>query len=578
VVHRIALALALLGGVAWAGEPVTLSGRAIDHKTQEPLAGVTVVASDVDGEQVAITDENGRFDLVVPHGTVRLTYYYMESSIEQVHVVAPTASVLDVGAVLMPEPKSGGGCVFPGLEWFGIYGQSPFGQQFERRTWPVVRQRDTDALRDLVAASAPGTVRIGGATRLFGGPALALGLLEEVTVTTMRGDAPLPAGGGVDLEVRTGSNENHGTARIALADDAAALEASVGGPIVEDNLWWSAAAVLGDGIAPTRQALAAVNYALGFDQQGETVALHADAPAAVPGARIVTATRNDWADTSWRSRFDDNRLQLVEGVTGERLERGDVVTTRLAGRAMLDRYQKLLGRHSIKIGGELGGGDAGEIRHRDATVYARDHYDPTPSFSIDTGVRYDWRAFGDARAHVWQPHATVAWDWTGEGRSELFVTGVRRATFDDRALGAWVGTPLARNDVAAGVRYEIADNWLGALAGRATDAVGPRHAGVDASLDHRSRRLELHVTAATIERVVAGFAELTAVRGPSDALLVGAAGRAAIHADPSVPPSGIGASARWQHRSQHLATTALGVEVFRDMLGSSARGVVGVDF
>ena len=201
MVRRIALALAVLGGIAWAGEPVTLSGRADNRKTQEPLAGVTVVASDSDGEQVAITDETGRFDLVVPHGTVRLTYYYAEASMEQIHVVAPTATRIDVGGVAMPEAKSSGGCEFPGLEWFGIYGQSTFGQVFERRHWLVLRQRDTDALRGLVAASAPGSVRIGGATRLFGAPALALGLLDGVTVQTMRGDAPLPAGGGINLDM-----------------------------------------------------------------------------------------------------------------------------------------------------------------------------------------------------------------------------------------------------------------------------------------------------------------------------------------------------------------------------------------
>jgi len=135
-----------------------------------------------------------------------------------------------------------------------------------------------------------------------------------------------------------------------------------------------------------------------------------------------------------------------------------------------------------------------------------------------------------------------------------------------------------RDDVAAGVRYELVDTWLGALAARATDAAGPRHAGIDASLDHRRRRLTVHVTATTIERVVAGFAEVTAVSGHDDALFVGAAGRVAIHADPSVAPSGAGASARWQHTSEHLATTSLGVEVLRDSLGSSARGVLGIDF
>jgi hypothetical protein len=160
------------------------------------------------------------------------------------------------------------------------------------------------------------------------------------------------------------------------------------------------------------------------------------------------------------------------------------------------------------------------------------------ALSFDAGVRYDRRAFADARAHVWQPHASIAWDWTKEGRSEVFVTGARRATFDDRELGAWIGTPLARDDVAAGVRYEVFDGWVGALAGRATDAAGPRHAGIDASIDHKARGLELHVAASSLERVVAGYGVLTIHQEGDDSMIVGAAGRLAIAADPSVPGSG----------------------------------------
>jgi len=103
-------------------------------------------------------------------------------------------------------------------------------------------------------------------------------------------------------------------------------------------------------------------------------------------------------------------------------------------------------------------------------------------------------------------------------------------------------------------------------------------AGLASCYTEDAQMLVANMDVITGRSAIASVFKFTAVSGHDDALFVGVAGRVAIHADPSVAPSGAGASARWQHTSEHLATTSLGVEVLRDSLGSSARGVLGIDF
>jgi hypothetical protein len=405
-----------------------------------------------------------------------------------------------------------------------------------------------------------------GGRRLAGAPAVALGLLSEAAVYTMRGgDALDGRADGVALASRAGSNENHGDARLAFGNDGLALEAGVGGPIVHDTAWWWAGTALGDGL---EQALAKLNYAHSPEQQGQIVALHQlDPPSlALRGAAIATPTTDDWANASWVSKWNDNKVQLTTGATGERVDDGVIDTTRAAARAELIDRVKVLGYQEVKAFGEVGQGALGDIRHRDASASARDRWMLTPNVTVEGGVRWDERWFGASHARVWQPQGLIGWDWTNEGRSEVFVSGGRASLVDDYALGGWIDNPRWRDDLATGVRYELADTWIGGIAVRDSDTSGTRRAGIDATLDHRAQWFELHVTATSVERAVAGWGRLTL-----DHVLVSANGRWAAADDPL--GSFAGASLAWRHRFNHQMDGTLGGEVVRDRDGTLGRAV-----
>ncbi|HEV7554625.1 MAG TPA: hypothetical protein VGO00_04165 [Kofleriaceae bacterium] len=545
---------------------VKVHGRVVDKATNEPLAGVTVIGQlPTNQSTTAITDDTGAFDIDVSLATNQLTYYYSDTTVEQRIVVLPGFGRLDLGTYRL-EVKPYTGSSFYSDPGFILDYTTAFVETFDG-SWPVVRSRDVDGLIPLVAASRPRMpTMLDGGRRLGGAPAVALGLLEEVDVYTMRGGDSLDGrADGVALASRAGSNENHGDARLGFGNDGLALEAGAGGPIAHDTAWWWAGTALGDGI---EQALAKINYAHSPEQQGQIVALHqVDPPVlSIRATTTTTAATDDWANAAWVSKWNDNKVQLTTGATGERLDDGLVDTTRVAARAeLVDRF-KIAGYQVAKAYGEVGGGELGDIHHRDAAASARDRWSLTPNFTVEGSVRWDERWFGASHTQVWQPQGVIGWDWTKEGRSEVFVSGGRASLLDDYALGGWTDNPRSRDDLATGVRYELTDSWIGGIAVRDSDTSGTRRTGIDATLDHRKRWFELHVTATSVERAVAGWGRLT-----FEHVLVSANGRWAAADDPL--GSFAGASLAWRHRFNHRIAGTLGGEVIRDREGSLGRAV-----
>ncbi|MEJ7598549.1 MAG: carboxypeptidase regulatory-like domain-containing protein [Kofleriaceae bacterium] len=68
---------------------MSLQGQIKDKKSGENLIGLTVVATSpaLQGEQVAITDEQGKYALTVPPGTYTLTFYYDNSTYSRSGIV-----------------------------------------------------------------------------------------------------------------------------------------------------------------------------------------------------------------------------------------------------------------------------------------------------------------------------------------------------------------------------------------------------------------------------------------------------------------------------------------------------------
>jgi len=553
--------------VASAGPTAKVHAHLVDAKTGEPLVGATVVAPLAVGENVEITDENGMVTIGVEPGSSTLTIYYNNDT-QHVVVAAGGKDFVEAGKIELEIKPSPPCCV-------DVFGGSPPMVDIDSslativsRPWPATRARDSSSIVALSAgAPARQTTRLDGDRRLAGAPAVSLGLVEEVAVLTMRGATNLDhASDGISVATRSGSNDNKGDARIALGTDGTELEAGVGGPIVVDSAWWWAGAVLGpDG----QQELARVTYAATPEEQGNVVALHQSMPATIPTGERAIATgdeRDDWASAEWVAKLDDAKLVLAGGASGERLDDG-TETTRGAVHARIVRRFKVEGYHTVRLFGELGEGTADSIAHRDASASGGDNWMILPELIVDAGVRWDERWFGPAHADVWQPHATIGYDWTEEGRAQAFVTADRASLLDAGPIGSWLTAPRWRDDVATGASYEVIDDWMITAAVRTSELAGVRRTGLDGALDHRGR-IELHVTASSVERAVAGYAALRV-----DGVRAGVTGRWGAADD--IYGSQAGALASWHHSMSHGMSTDVGAEVVTDREGKLARVVVG---
>ena len=103
----VAVGAALAPAVQAQGTTGTIEGVVKDKATGQPLPGATVVATSPasKGQQVAITDEHGRYAIAnLPPGTYLVTLYYADQTIERKGVIAkvdkitPLAMVLDTSA------------------------------------------------------------------------------------------------------------------------------------------------------------------------------------------------------------------------------------------------------------------------------------------------------------------------------------------------------------------------------------------------------------------------------------------------------------------------------------------------
>jgi hypothetical protein len=571
VIRTAVLFVCTLSGVALAEPnvaPVRLHANLVEKATREPMIGATVVAPLPVGENVEITDENGFVSIAVPAGTTTLTVYYDNNTFERVVIASPDATDLDAGTLAFDVVASKSSCCACD------FGYSPPMIDYDSslvttisRPWPVARTRDSTSVVALAASAPPRqTSWLDGDRRLAGSPGVSLALLQEITVHTMRGASNLDqASDGISLASRSGTNDNKGAARIAFGTDGTGLEAGAGGPIVVDSAWWWAGAVLGP---EGQQELARVDYAATPDEQGQISGLHQSEPVAIPaGARAITGdVRDDWASAEWVAKLDEGRWRLAGGASGERLDDG-TVTTRGAVHARVDRHEKIAGYHTLRAYGELGEGTTGTVDHHDTSASAGDAWMIIPNITVDAGVRWDERWFGPARADIWQPHASLGYDWTKEGRSQIFVNADRASLLDAGPLGGWITAPRWRDDVATGASYEIVDDWMITAAVRTSELAGARRNGIDGALDHRGR-IELHVTASSVERVVAGYAALRL-----DLVRAGVTGRWAAAGD--IYGSEAGALVSWHHDMSHGMTTDIGGELVGDREGKLARLVVG---
>ena len=458
-----------------------LTGIVVDAATGDPLPGATVVVTVGSTTAAEISDEDGAYAIDAPVvGPVTLVVYVGDAVVER--------------AVTIPD--DGGLVVVPAIRvaiadetacWFEAP-PSPL-----ERAGPALgldlRAREilgapSDTVADVLArARAAGAeARVDGALRLPGAPALSLALIDRAVVSTRT----VPAAATLDVDPIGAGRE--AIARAAGGTDGAGLALATGGELGEDGGF----ALGADLRAPrggrvTGQVLAGVEqrFAGGHDVRALAIATGAGWPGTPAGpvvdeplaaARVAGEPRgvvDRWADLAWRRRGD--RVALDAGVTAHAL--GPV--TRVGGRA--GARARVGDAHEVTASLE-GGRSAAQ---RDARATLADAWRLTASTTLRLGVAADHRD-GSTRL---LPHATLAWDPTGEGRAAYAIdlsrrlegddlTGVGQHQLGDRAVvgGAWrrvVAGGAARDDVRGWLLWQLGAHTAAELAaGAPLDGVG----------------------------------------------------------------------------------------------------------
>jgi hypothetical protein len=273
-----------------------IQGVVKDRASNEPLAGVTVVATSaaLQGAQTVATDDNGYFKISsLPPGTYTITFYYAEITVRRDNVEVGVQKVTPVyqdiategaGQVIIVDGKA------PAIDPTSTSQGITLDEEYLRNI-PVPGRTFEDALGAAAGSQGDGTgVAFSGSTSLenqyyvdglnttglrygtVGNPVI-VDFIEEIEVITGGYNAEYgrATGGIVNVVTKSGSNELEGSvfgyyspgqliasreptptqASFIDAEDNVAygldVGADLGGPIIRDRLWFYA------GVQPSLQ-------------------------------------------------------------------------------------------------------------------------------------------------------------------------------------------------------------------------------------------------------------------------------------------------------------------------------------
>jgi hypothetical protein len=101
-----------------------------------------------------------------------------------------------------------------------------------------------------------------------------------------------------------------------------------------------------------------------------------------------------------------------------------------------------------------GGSGPAARRGDDATIGVGDDWQIRPNIELQVGARAEARRFGDARTQVLAPRVSLKYDFTQEGRSDVFIAYQRVPRLDDGLPGDWLVADARHHDeLATGVSY-----------------------------------------------------------------------------------------------------------------------------
>ncbi len=604
--HRIWLPIALLTAAAPAhadDDPcaeleskVHVRGTLVGLTTHELLVGATIVVSHpIRGEQVAISDEQGAYDVMVEPGTYDVTIYYADKHV-MIASQLVVASDVRFAPTVIDDNYESTGCVLGGPPP-PLVTTPAFGIRLDRKLAPISRDRTHRAWIAPVAAADSRTAitTIESGVRLQSAPGVPLAFVESMETYTFKApvDLAMGSGGTTAIALRSGHNDPSGDARLVFGLDREAggtapsggAEIFAAGPLVRDKAW------LATGLVAYRErndtlgssGMLRFDYAKSYAHQLSIAGL----------AQSQDGVRDGWTNAQWKSRLMDGRVEIHAIATAEQLElpvlaaarsvapAADAsVINRAGGELAITWRKKALGYHSIAASARAGMGYVDRDRHDDRTLSLGDEWQIRPNIELRAGVRADTREFAGERTSLASPRVTVIYDRTKEGRSELFVAYQRISHLDDARPGAWrtLGTRY-HDELATGLSYHR--DWrypvVVGIAGRARWPEGSEHAelGGDAWARYEGERTVLHASGTTFGRVGTVLGQTTLLDRRKNQLRFGVTTRAS-------PSFGEGGGAvTWKHTGSHASNSReldldLSLEVYDNSItGPGSRLLLG---
>ena len=296
-----------------------IQGAVVDAVAETPVPDAVVIARSpgLQGEQTAVTDESGRFQIsLLPVG--KYTLYVQRDGYQpftqEGAVVVHLEQTLEVKLSVIPEALSGGEMVITATRPVIDMGSAQSGAVISKEQMQLVPYGRSLRNFDAVATSVPGVFadRYGVSMRGSGSPegnyivdgvnvthpafgtqgtALLQDFVQEVEVKTggYQAEYGRSSGGVINVVTKSGGNDTHGSVflnwspvelprkRILILNTPLAVDesqrysldfgAEIGGPIVRDKLWFFA------GVAPQLNSLNEDRLIQALQDDGSTLPL-----------------------------------------------------------------------------------------------------------------------------------------------------------------------------------------------------------------------------------------------------------------------------------------------------------------